>query len=62
MNYIQQLNAFYKKVQMIPLSPSSQSLYCFLLNKNNELGWIDKFKVANSIVSRYDRTCKNAII
>ena len=62
MNYIKQLNVFYKKVQMIPLSSSSQSLYCFLLNKNNELGWIDKFKVANSIVSRYNRTCKNAII
>nr|DAU05836.1 MAG TPA: replication initiator protein [Caudoviricetes sp.] len=51
MNYIQQLNAFYRIMQINPLSPNAQCLYLYLLNKNSELGWIECFSIANSIIT-----------
>ena len=50
MNYIKQVNTFYKLLSNNPLSSNAQCLYFFLLNKNNELGWIKEFTTANSIV------------
>lgn len=50
MNYLKQLNHFYKFLPNNPLSSNAQCLYCYLLNKNNELGWIKEFTVANSII------------
>ena len=39
MNYIKQVNAFYKMIQDNPLSSNAQCLYNYLLNKCSELGW-----------------------
>lgn len=50
MNYIKQVNTFYKFLPDNPLSSNAQCLYMYLLNKNNELGWKKEFKIANSIV------------
>lgn len=50
MNYIRQVNTFYKFLPNNPLSPNAQCLYMYLLNKNNELGWIKEFTVSNMIV------------
>lgn len=50
MNYIKQINAFYKLLPNNPITPNAQCLYLYLLNKNNELGWIKEFTVANMIV------------
>lgn len=51
MNYITQLNSFYRIMQINPLSPDAQCLYHYLLNKNSELGWIECFSLANSIIT-----------
>lgn len=50
MNYIKQVNTFYKLLPNNPLSSNAQCLYNYLLNKNNELGWIKEFTVSNMIV------------
>lgn len=50
MNYIKQVNAFYKLIQDNPLSPNAQCLYNYLLNKCSELGWKSEFSVSNLIV------------
>lgn len=50
MNYIKQVNLFYKLLPNNPLSSNAQCLYFYLLNKNNELGWIKEFTIANSII------------
>lgn len=50
MNYIKQINTFYKLLPNNPLSSNAQCLYVYLLNKNNELGWIKEFTVSNLIV------------
>lgn len=49
-NYIKQINAFYKFLPNNPLSPKAQCLYMYLLNKNNELAWVKEFTVSNMIV------------
>ena len=51
MNYITQINSFYRIMQINPLSPDAQCLYHYLLNKNSELGWIECFSIANSIIT-----------
>ena len=53
MNYIMQINTFYRILPNNSLSSNAQCLYWYLLHKNNELGWIKEFSVANSIVSGY---------
>ena len=53
MNYIKQLNSFYQLLPSNPINSNAQSLYFFLLNYNNGLGWIKEFTVANSIVMGY---------
>ena len=50
MNYIRQLNTFYRLLPNNPINSNAQCLYMYLLNKNSELGWIKEFTVANSIV------------
>ena len=50
MNYIKQVNQFYRLLPNNPLSSNAQCLYFYLLNKNNELGWIKEFTIANSII------------
>ena len=50
MNYIKQVNAFYKLIQDNPLSPNAQCLYNYLLNKCSEFGWKSEFSVSNLIV------------
>lgn len=49
-NYIKQLNAFYKFLPNNPVSANAQCLYSYLLNKNSELNWIEEFTVSNMIV------------
>ena len=51
MNYITQINSFYRIMQINPLSTDAQCLYHYLLNKNSELGWIECFSIANSIIT-----------
>lgn len=43
MNYIQQMNTFFRIAGSAELSPSSRILYLALLNKDNSLGWIPTF-------------------
>ena len=50
MNYIKQLNEFYSTLDYKPLSASAIAMYMFLLHIANKTGWIDEFKVANSIL------------
>lgn len=49
MNYLKQINAFYKLIQINPLSCNAQGLYNYLLNKNSELGWIKEFSISNLV-------------
>ncbi len=53
MNYIKQVNTYYKLLPDNPLSSNAQCLYFYLINKNNELSWKKEFTVANSIVMGY---------
>ena len=53
MNYITQLNTFYRFLTNNPLSSNAQCLYGFLLNYNNGLGWIKEFTVANTLICGY---------
>ncbi len=50
MDYKKQVDTFYEFLPNNPLSPNAQCLYSYLLNKNNRLGWIKEFTIANSIV------------
>ena len=50
MNYIKQLNEFYSTLDYKPLSASAIAIYNFLLHIANKTGWIDEFRVANSIL------------
>lgn len=61
MNYLAQINSFYRNLSNNPLSSNAQCLYFYLLNKNNELGWIKEFTVANSIVSGYTSLSRQAL-
>lgn len=61
MNYIKQLNAFYKLLPNNPLSSNAQCLYNYLLNKNNELGWIKEFTVSNMIVCGFTCLSRQAL-
>lgn len=49
-NYIKQLNEFYSTLDYKPLSSNAISLYCFLLHIANKTGWLNEFKVANSVL------------
>lgn len=61
MNYIKQVNAFYKFLPNNPLSSNAQCLYSYLLNKNNELGWIKEFTVSNMIVCGFTNLSRQAL-
>lgn len=61
MNYIKQVNAFYKLLPNNPLSSNAQCLYNYLLNKNNELGWIKEFTVSNMIVCGFTSLSRQAL-
>lgn len=61
MNYIKQLNAFYKLLPNNPLSSNAQCLYNYLLNKNSELGWIKEFTVSNMIVCGFTCLSRQAL-
>lgn len=50
MNYMKQLNEFYSTLDYKPLSASAVAIYIILLHIANKTGWIDEFKVANSIL------------
>lgn len=50
MNYIKQLNEFYSTLDYKPLSANSIAIYFILLQVANKTGWIDKFKVANTVL------------
>jgi hypothetical protein len=61
MNYIKQVNAFYKFLPNNPLSSNAQCLYSYLLNKNSELGWIEEFSVSNMIVCGFTSLSRQAL-
>lgn len=50
MNYIKQVNAFYRVIQENPLSANAQCLYNYLLNKCSEFGWKSEFSISNLVV------------
>ncbi len=50
MNYLVMLKAFYKSIEINPISPKAQCLYNYLLYKNNEYGWIKAFTLSNLII------------
>lgn len=50
MNYIKQLNEFYSTLDYKPLSANSIAIYFVLLQVANKTGWIDRFKVANTVL------------
>ena len=50
MNYFKQLNEFYSTLDYKPLSANAIAVYMILLHIANKTGWIDEFKVANSIL------------
>ncbi len=53
MNYILQLNAFYRLLPSNSVNSTAQCLYCYLMHRNSELGWIDKFTLTNIMISGY---------
>lgn len=50
MNYIKQVNTFYRVLQENPLSANAQCLYNYLLNKDSEFGWKSEFSISNLVV------------
>lgn len=50
MNYIKQLNGFYSTLDFKPLTADAIAVYMILLQIANRTGWIDKFRVANSVL------------
>lgn len=50
MNYIRQLNEFYSTLDYKPLSANAIAIYFVLLQIANKTGWIDKFRVANTVL------------
>jgi DnaD/phage-associated family protein len=50
MNYIQEINAFYIKIEMNPLSASAHTLWHTLLHLNNRSGWLQEFTVAAAVI------------
>lgn len=61
MNYIKQINTFYKLIQDSPLSSNAQCLYNYLLNKCSELGWKSEFSVSNLIVCGFTSLSRQAL-
>lgn len=62
MNYIKQLNEFYSTLDYKPLPTNSIAVYFILLQVANKTGWIDKFKVANTVLmSKCDLNLKKLI-
>ena len=61
MNYIKQVNAFYKMIQDNPLSSNAQCLYNYLLNKCSELGWKSEFSISNLIVCGFTSLSRQAL-
>ena len=61
MNYIKQVNTFYKLIQDNPLSSNAQCLYNYLLNKCSELGWKSEFSVSNLIVCGFTCLSRQAL-
>ena len=50
MNYIQEINAFYARVETNPLSGSAVCLWHTLMHVNNRAHWVDEFTVAASVL------------
>lgn len=61
MNYIKQVNHFYKLIQNNPLSANAQCLYNYLLNKDSELGWLEEFTVSNLIICGVTNLSRQAL-
>ena len=50
MDYIKQLNAFWRLLPNNPLGPNAVCLYLYLLSKDNEFCWKKEFTVPNLII------------
>ncbi len=61
MNYIKQVNQFYKLIQNNTLSTNAQCLYNYLLNKDSELGWLEEFTVSNLIICGVTNLSRQAL-
>jgi hypothetical protein len=61
MNYIKQLNAFYKLIQVNSVSSNAQCLYCYLLAVNNELSWVETFTKSNFVVCGVTQLSRQAM-
>ena len=61
MNYFKQLNQFYNNLPENTLSPNAQCLYCYLLHRNNELGWKKEFSIPNSIICGFTGLARKSL-
>ena len=61
MNYIKQVNAFYKMIEYNPFISNAQCLYNYLLNKCSELGWKSEFSISNLIVCGFTSLSRQAL-
>lgn len=50
MNYIKQLNELYSTLDYKPLTAEAIAVYSILLQIANKTGWIDEFRVANTVL------------
>lgn len=50
MNYIQEINAFYARVETNPVSGSAANLWHTLMHVNNRAHWVKEFTVAASVL------------
>lgn len=61
MNYIQEINCFYDKLETNPLSSNAVNLWHALMATANKTGWIAKFAVAISVLEVKTGLNKKAI-
>ncbi|RDW21431.1 hypothetical protein CWR48_03245 [Oceanobacillus arenosus] len=50
MNYIKEINAFYDRIEMEPLSASAVTLWHTLMHMNNKARWVEQFTVAATVL------------
>lgn len=53
MNYILQINEFYKKLLTMSVSSNAQALYNLLLSVDNSLRWEKKFTMPNTVIMSF---------
>lgn len=64
MNYLREINAFYDRIEVKPISPSAFVLWHLLMQVNNKLGWEKEFSIPVRVLSTKrglsERSIRNA--